>query len=146
MTEFAALKAADAAESGTKSNVQGFNHTAFERADLENNTAYFEEQKLNGYLDAMLFHRRMTCFDWKNFDVWIQRQQLGDAIVRDKLSSELEALMTEGSTPAAPAMKKLVPKVRLQSSKSPAEPSTGTKRAFRIDVRKSPHTVKGILM
>ena len=32
-TEFAALKAADAAESSTKSNLQGFDHIAFERAD-----------------------------------------------------------------------------------------------------------------
>jgi len=39
--------------------------------------------------------------------------------------------------------KNCVPKVRSSTSRSAAEPSTGTKSTFRIDVRNSPHTVSG---
>ena len=70
---------------------------------MENNTDYFEEQKRKGLQSAMVLHRKVTCFDWKNFDEWIRQQQLGKMVVRDMLSDELEALMAEGSTPAVMA-------------------------------------------
>ena len=40
-------------------------------------------------------------------------------------------------------MKNCVPKMRSKNSSTIAAASTGTNSAFRIDVRKKPHTVSG---
>ena len=102
-TEFAALKAADTAESSTKPTRQDFDHIGFENADMRNDTGYFEEQLKRGFLDAMFLHGKSTCYDYKNFNNWFHQHQLGKMVVSDTLSDELEALMAEDSAPTVMA-------------------------------------------
>ena len=53
-----------------------FNHWAFEKADTEDDTIYFDELKAKGFENQMKYHRKMTsCWDWTNYDAWVDKTE-----------------------------------------------------------------------
>ncbi len=46
-------------------------HLGFEQYDLDNNTDGFETMVKEGKLECMIAHRRLTTFEWNNFDARI---------------------------------------------------------------------------
>ena len=95
-SEFAALKAEDTAEISTTLSRQDFDHNGFERADMENDTDYFEEQLRRGFMDAMFLHGKSTCYDYKNFSNWFHQHQLGNTY---KNFNTVMAAVTEAKAP-----------------------------------------------
>jgi len=49
-------------------------HLTFEKADIQNNTEWFEIAKSKGYLPAMKKHMELTypTFEWDNFKKWLE--------------------------------------------------------------------------
>ena len=49
-------------------------HLTFEKADIQNNTKWFQIGKDKGYLPAMKKHMECTypCFEWVNFKKWLE--------------------------------------------------------------------------
>jgi len=64
-----------------------FDHIAFERADLSNDTEWFEKNYLK-YKEEMLEHYHSTCFLWKNFSNWYRTNILNRAYIRHMLISK----------------------------------------------------------
>ena len=71
----------DEEEEEEEEEEEKFDPIAFEKADMENNTNYFEEQRKKGFHNDMFFHRKASsCFEWKNFDEWIKKYEVDKVV------------------------------------------------------------------
>ena len=67
-------------------------HLKFEKYDIENDTDGFEAMFEKGYLECMITHRKLTVFEWNNFDKWLE-------IKRKPLTDQAGLIIYNGYTP-----------------------------------------------